>query len=52
MKLNPTSMKKILLIAVCGMSTSMFAQNLIKNAELASSDKVTYRSQIHKADGW
>lgn len=45
-------MKKMLLIALCGISVSSFAQNLIKNPEFSTSKKVTYRSQINKAEGW
>lgn len=45
-------MKKYLLIAALGASVSATAQNLIKNHEFNGAKKVTYRSQIHKADGW
>lgn len=46
------TMKKYLLIAAASASISATAQNLIKNHEFNGAEKVTYRAQIHKADGW
>lgn len=45
-------MKKSLLILVVGTSVSVSAQNFIKNHEFQGAEKVTYRAQIHKAEGW
>lgn len=45
-------MKKILLVLAVGASFASSAQNLIKNHEFNGADKVTYRAQIHKAEGW
>lgn len=45
-------MKKILLVALSGLTTLSFAQNLVNNPEFKSDKKVTYWSQIDKAGGW
>lgn len=45
-------MKKLFLFFVAGASFTATAQNLIKNHEFSGAEKVTYRAQIHKAEGW
>lgn len=45
-------MKKLLLFFAAGASFTTTAQNLIKNHEFNGAEKVTYRAQIHKAEGW
>lgn len=45
-------MKKSYLIAVVGLPFTTLAQNYIKNHEFSGAEKVNYRAQIHKADGW
>ncbi len=45
-------MKKISFILGLGTIFSVSAQNLIKNHEFNGAEKVSYRSQINKAEGW
>ncbi len=45
-------MKRILLAVAVGTSLTSTAQNLVKNHEFNGAEKVTYRAQIHKAEGW
>ena len=45
-------MKRIILIGIFGTSLAGFSQNLIKNPDFTTSEKVISKAQIHSADGW
>jgi len=45
-------MKKTFIFIALATTYSASAQNLIKNHEFQGSEKVSYRSQINKAEGW